>query len=403
MESIKTVIIGGGASALFLATRLDGNSVCVLERADRVGKKLSATGNGQGNVTNENADGKHYFSIGGGSRVITDIIEKYGNAEIKRVFSSLGGALTSDARGRVYPVSRQASSVTDMLRWSIASQKKRIELNAFVCEIKPVASGFVVTYDKLGEKTSVFAENVVLATGGMAAKNFGTDGNGYLLARSLSHSVTKTYPSLVQIKTNTEPIRGLKGIRVQAKVSAVTGGDVLREESGDVIFTDYGVSGDAIFRISAFITHLECPVRLEIDLLPALGRDELADILSRRLFGGVYPQNEILSGIVANQLGRVIIREAGSTDVNAVVNAIKSFTLDVKGTLGYDYAQVTKGGVSLDEVSAELESKKHKGLYFAGEILDVDGECGGYNLQWAFSSACAVADAINDKVRTVKK
>jgi predicted Rossmann fold flavoprotein len=235
----------------------------------------------------------------------------------------------------------------------------------------------------------------VLCTGGKVAKNFGTDGSAYALAIALGHSVTALYPSLVQLKTDTDYVKQLKGIRVFSRVKAIVNGKEVASETGDVIFTDYGVSGDVIFRLSAFVSDKTTgDVMLEIDLLPDISEQKLREVLQQKSELNHIPSGEILCGILNNQVGRVVVKRAKSESVDALVEQVKRFKLKVTGTLGYDYAQVTKGGVPLGEVDDTLQSKSCRGLYLAGEILDVDGRCGGYNLQWAFTSASIIADAI---------
>jgi predicted Rossmann fold flavoprotein len=194
----------------------------------------------------------------------------------------------------------------------------------------------------------------------------------------------------VQLKADTTYTKMLKGIRVQAKAKFCK-----KEGEGDIIFTDYGVSGDLVFRLSAFGREGE----MQIDLLPSVDKEELIKTLTTKKERGVYPKGELLSGILNNQVGRAVIKRVGEEDPTRFAECVKNFTLNISGSLGFDYAQVTKGGVHLHEVTENMESKKHKGLYFTGEILDVDGECGGYNLQWAFSSAMTVATRINGKVK----
>ena len=402
-KEYQVIIIGGGASGLFSAARFaqeKNTSVLLIERADRLGKKLSATGNGQGNISNEKVGNGGYFSQDSASLSrVDEMIEKYGKAHLVACFESLGGLLESDERGRVYPTGRQASSITDLLRKTLSLSKNvDVLLKAFVKEIKPTKDGFfVVCQTEDGEKT-YFAPDVLLCTGGKAAKNFGTDGNGYALAKSLGHTVTTTYPSLVQLKTDTAYIKTLKGIRVNdACVRAFVNGEELTKVIGDVIFTDYGVSGDAIFRISAFITDkIESKkVQLFIDFLPNITHDKLREVLQRKA-RFIDETGEILCGIVNNQIGRAICRFA-QNDLEKIVDTIKAFPLSVLGTLGYDYAQVTKGGVPLIETDKNLQSSKKKGLYLLGEILDVDGECGGFNLQFAYTCACVATTAIIEK------
>ena len=404
MDNIYTVaVIGGGASGLMLATMLaekQNIKVLLFERGERLGKKLSATGNGQGNITNERAgtDGG-YFSVLGNADLAKDLVARFGKESMISFLESLGGLFSSDERGRVYPTGRQASAVTDLLRFRLAEfENVTVLLKQKVTAVQKKGNSFTIVSELDGAQKTYKADSVVLCTGGKAAKNFGTDGFGYTLAQAFGHTLTPLYPSLVQLKTAVEYTKTLKGIRVNdACVKGVYDNQTICEVSGDVIFTDYGISGDAIFKISAFLTDKidGGKVKLYIDLLPEIFKEKLVDVLEKKS-AFVKDKTELLCGILNNQVGRAVMKYAGG-DVAKAVCAVKAFPLDVKGTLGYDYAQVTKGGIPLLEVDETLQSKKAKGLYFAGEILDVDGECGGFNLQFAYTSAKVVADALMKK------
>lgn len=396
MENVEVVIIGGGAAGLTAALALNKKTI-VLERGERVGRKLSATGNGQGNVGNLDINESRYFTFGE-RRLISSCMQKFPQTEILAFFEKLGFMFCADERGRLYPASKQASSITDLIRYRLEKdQNKRIITGAFVTDITKNGEYFIVTAVSDGEKRLFSAKNVILSAGGKAAKNFGSDGNGYLLARKFGHAVTNLFPSLVQLKTQTGDIKTLKGQRVGAVVTAYCDNKQIAREKGDVIFTDYGVSGDAVFRISAFVCDkIEQNITLSLDLMPDCGTEKLVSVLCERTANKAIPAGEILCGILPNTLGRAVIKRTGNQNPVAVAQTIKNFTLKVTGTAGFDYAQVTKGGIRLSEVSADMQSKKCPGLYFAGEILDVDGQCGGYNLQWAFSSALTAAESINN-------
>ena len=381
---------------MMLAAMLKNENVLLLERGERLGRKLSATGNGQGNVTNLAVGKTDYFSQSaqGNSRVKT-FLKAYGANEMLSFLESLGGLFLPDERGRVYPSGRQASAITDLLRFSL-SDNVCVRLGAYVSAVQKTKNGFEVTVQETDGENRYLADKIVLCAGGKAAKNFGTDGNGYALAKNLSHSVTPLYPSLVQLKTETGDIKGLKGLRVNgASVSAKVAGQPVANVRGDVIFTDYGVSGDAIFRLSAFVADKigKSDVSLSIDFLPDVTEETLRETLRNRENKRGLTDSERLCGIVNNQIGRAIVKRFGA-DGDDLARGVKAFSLPVTGSLGFDYAQVTKGGVRLEEVDDCLQSVFVKGLYFAGEILDVDGECGGFNLQWAFTSAKIVANAI---------
>lgn len=399
MEKFATIIIGGGAAGLFFATAVNTEGgVLLLERMDRLGKKLSATGNGQGNLTNARVNDVPYFSHAQtGAERAKKIIARYDGESLSKFIRSLGGLLVTDERGRVYPASRQASSVTDLLRFQVQARGVQVRLGSFVKRIEKAGDGFLLTAGTPEGERQFFAKRVLLCTGGKAAKNFGTDGNGYELAKSLGHTLTPLFPSLVQLKTDTRHIKTLKGLRVAgAEVSAVWNGKPLKTVRGDIIFTDYGVSGDAVFRLSAFLAGKETGAELSINLLPERSEAELLSALqAKRTAFPDLEDGELFCGILNNQIGRAVVKRGENASLKTLASLVKRFTLSVTGSLGFDYAQVTKGGVALDEVDDTLQSKMAKGLYFAGEILDVDGECGGFNLQWAFSSARVVAEAIN--------
>ncbi len=397
MERFTIAIIGGGASGLFLASKLcdEGKSVALFERNDRLGKKLSATGNGQGNLTNLSVTKGGYFTSSKMEEEIQTIIKNYDDKHFCKYLSSLGILPIADERGRVYPAGRQASAITDALRFFIAEKGTKVCLQAKVVDIRKQGKDFLITTQTADGEKQFLAENVVLCAGGKASKNFGSDGNGYTLAKSLSHTTTPLFPSLVQLKTDVAHTKTLKGIRVMGGGLTASYGEKTHTVIGDIIFTEYGISGDAVFRISAWIADkIEEKLTLTIDFLPDVSKEKIAKILKEKQKNYPnLPNVELLGGILNNQVGRAILKRANG-DVDKASSLVKSFPLEVKGSLGFDYAQVTKGGISLLEVDENLQSKKVDGLYFTGEILDVDGECGGYNLQWAYSSACVVADAL---------
>lgn len=404
MKKIEYAVIGGGASGLILANALakqlksQGKTarVVLFERLDRVGKKLSATGNGQGNITNVAALKTDYFTFSGKQPLAQKILSAFDPQSLREFFLALGVPLCADERGRVYPASRQASALTDALRFALSEQGVELCLSAKVTRLQKSGAEFEITVETQSGTQVYTAKKVALCTGGKAAKNFGTDGSAYALAQGFGHTVTPLYPSLVQLKTDTAYIKSLKGIRVAGgKLTAYTptGKHVFQ---GDIIFTDYGVSGDAVFRASAYLAdQIESgKVRISIDFLPEISEKEIVEILKNKQSAfSALEKNELLFGVVNNQIGRAIFKRANG-DLQKAAALVKDFSLQVNGSLGFDYAQVTKGGIALNEITDELESRLVDGLYFAGEALDVDGPCGGFNLQWAYSSARTVAAAM---------
>lgn len=398
METIKLAIIGGGAAGLMLANSLDNSKgVLLIERGERLGRKLSATGNGQGNLTNLGVLDAEYFSVEkNSSAYVQKAIRAYDDQSMMEFFRSLGVLCIADERGRVYPSGRQASALTDALRFSLARKGIATRLETQVTGLDKKGEGFVLTLSTKSGEEKIFAEKVVLCAGGKAAKNFGTDGSAYALAQGFGHTITRLYPSLVQLKTNTEYTKSLKGIRINDGVITAKTPTRSLTVQGDIIFTDYGISGDAVFRLSAFIADEiekgQCI--LSLDFLPQYTEEEIYTILrAKKAAFSDMAVGELLFGIVNNQVGRAVLRCAAN-DLKKAAALVKAFPMTVKGSLGFDYAQVTKGGISLNEVTENLESRLQKGLYFAGEILDVDGQCGGFNLQWAYASAKTVADAL---------
>lgn len=384
MRKYDVAVIGGGAAGLACAVSLKRRehnlSVVILESGDRAGRKIAASGNGQGNITNADMSARHFHGSG------AYLAEKLCCSGLYDPLELFDFLFSADKTGRVYPAGRQASALTDCLLRKAEKYGAELRLSAKVTAIE---RGFKLT---LSDGSFVSADRVVLATGGKAQKQFGTDGGGFALAKSLGHTVTPLEPSLVQLKCDTRYIKTLKGIRAECNVTAYDGDKVLGTASGDVIFTDYGVSGNAIFYISAYCAGVR-NVTLSLEFLPEISEEKIVGDVRRKMKEG-YPRAELLSGTLHNQLGRAIVRRCATDSPEEIAKTVKNFTLEVGGSLGFDYAQVTKGGVSADEVGMDLQSKKTPNLYFAGEVLDVDGDCGGYNLTWAFTSGMHVAKCI---------
>ena len=395
----KVAIIGGGASGLISATELlsgenalYGEDVVILERTDRVGKKLVATGNGQGNLSNTEISIANYS---GDKAFIASFIGHFKRVDPILYLKNLGIITEADETGRIYPVSRQANSVLDILRQYLLSKNCTIITDFKAINIKVVEKHFTIFPEK-GERVS--AQKVVLASGGKAAKQFGTDGTAYSLATAFGHKLTPLYPSLVQLKTEKEFIKGLKGIKQNVAMTLKDGENCVKTATGDLLFTDFGVSGNAVFKVSDKVQTLDNPT-LNIDFVPSISEMDLVNILKQRKAQGFIPNKELLNGIVHKKLGEKIFALCDE-DVIKTVKKVKAFRLKVVGTLGFDYAQTTKGGIKTDEINAEtFESKLQKGLYIVGEMLDVDGECGGYNLTFAFTSGIAAAKAVKNALK----
>lgn len=392
----KTVIIGGGSAGCFAAAMLAKNAedVLILERNDRVGKKLLATGNGQGNLTNTHFSEKNYR---GDQELISSVFQAAPPARVLGFLEECGIFTAADERGRVYPLSRQASSVLDAFREYYLSRGVEEITDCTVEKLEKTGDGWEI----FTSRGSFFAKNVIVAAGGKSGAGFGTDGSFYRVLEEKGHTLTKTFPSLVAFRADTRFLKNLKGVRVEAELS-VEG----VSERGDVLFTDSGVSGDAAFRLSAKVTE-EYPKKAAIRFLPDFSEEKLRLLLekkrevSRTAFG-------VLSGVVHKQIAKNTLRMLGiaetlpakETDAATLAKTLAAFPVTLTGTAGFAASQVTKGGVSGGEVFPKtLESRLLPGVYLVGEILDVDGDCGGYNLQWAFSSATVAVDAVTGGVK----
>ena len=393
----KVAIIGGGFSGLIcaekLSSRFGGENVLVLERNDRIGKKILATGNGRGNLSNVNISAKNYHSLTPSD--VSFAIKKYGNKSIIDYFKGLGVDVSVED-DKIYPSSFQANSILDMLRFKLEYLKTDVRVGHRVESVKLNGQAYKI----VANGQSFLANKVIFACGGKAGKQYGTDGSAYSLLQSLGHTVTPLYPSLVQVKTDIQKIKGLKGLKSQAVATLLVDGKEVKSFDGDVLFTDYGVSGNAIFYLSAYIPqNKKCKISLAF--LPDKAEEDIAEFLKSKFIHVSYlGLEDALTGVINKQIGKAIIKNCGEVSLDddgatKIAREVKNFTLDVVGTLNFDYAQVTKGGIPFNEIKpTTMESKKSKGVYVVGEMLDVDGDCGGYNLQWAYSSASVACDGV---------
>ncbi len=397
-KTYKVIIVGGGASGLMCAIELlsgafalKGEQIAILERNDRVGKKLIATGNGQGNLSNANFSADFFHGEKGFLRVFVQETEQL---DLLSYLKKLGIPLVANEDGKIYPLSKQANSVLDIMRAFLSSKGCQIFTDTRVEKIKKDGELFSIATSN----NKFLAESVVLATGGKSAKQFGTDGSAYLLAQSFGHELTPLYPSLVQLKTELDNIRGLKGLKETVKLTAFDGDVELKSSIGELLFTEYGVSGNAVFQISGRLTDAKKP-KIKVEFLPELTLEEIEELLVYREELGYLDGELFLSGILNKRIGQTVIKTVKNATPKEVAKALKGFWLNVVGDLGFNYSQVTKGGISTAKINPfTLESKLSRNLYLVGELLDVDGDCGGYNLTFAFSTGILSARAIKSKL-----
>ena len=397
-KTYKTAIIGGGSAGLMCAVELlsgadalSGEEVIIIERNDRVGKKLIATGNGQGNLMNGDFNESFYYGDKGFISAFVDCADKL---DLYAYLNKLGIPLSSKKAGKVFPLSKQASAVLDIIRAFLSFKNCTVETGKRVTKVEKNDDVFTIF---CGHE-QILAQNVVMATGGSAGKQFGTDGTAYKLMTDFGHKLTALYPSLVQLKTDTTCIKGLKGLKETARVTAFDGARPLRSVSGDLLFTDFGVSGNTIFQLSACIAGKK-DAYLIVEFLPELSYSETEKLLLKRVKMKHLKKEDLLCGILNKRIGQAVLKYAKSDSVEDIAYAIKNFKLKVTGSLDFSYAQVTRGGIKTADVDAETyRSKLCKGMYIVGEALDVDGECGGYNLTFAFVSGITSAKAIKKEL-----
>ena len=392
-KEFDVIIIGGGASGLFLASQLPPSmNVAVLESNERVGKKLLATGNGKCNLTNLDMNIVHYNK----PSFVESFLDRFDSHDTIATFEKMG-LITKVIDKRVYPYSECASTVLDVLRKAIERNRTQVFTSHFVNAVENfndefIVGGVIKNDAKPNESFSYRADSVVLATGSPAT--FGRD--SLSLYRALGHDARAMTPSLVPIKTDKEPLKGLQGVRVKAGVRIG-----YRYETGEVLFKDFGVSGIAVFNLSSEIARGRAKIgdMLTIDFMPEYSKAEVEDILTKR--NNNYTVGELLLGTFHSKVQERIIwaancdaNDPAQSKIGALANAIKNYKFTIEGLGDVSLAQAMSGGLNVREFDDNLMSLKVKNAYAIGEALDVDGDSGGYNLQWAFSSAKAVATAI---------
>lgn len=380
-DKIQVVVVGGGAAGLTAAIMAaqNGVAVTVLEQNENPGRKICVTGNGRCNLTNK--DMRPEIFRGENSDFVKKILEQFTLEDTLAFFESVGVAFT-DRKGWIYPRSNQAKCIPELLLLKARALKVKIKtrenVESVYCEDgrwKVKTSGWIYEGDR-----------VILANGSMASQVAGSDGSGYVLAKQLGHRIIKPLPALTGLKCKGNAFSAWAGVRTNAEVTLLIDGKESYKESGEVQLTDYGISGIPVFQLSRYaIRALEDgrKVSLTVNFLPEYTRDSLQEYLDKRRELCPYQSEaELLLGLLPDKLIKMFRKQKAD-----LCQTITAYTLDVKGSTGFEQAQVCSGGVDTAQVDPEtLESKLHYGLFFAGELLDIDGPCGGYNLQWAWSS-----------------
>ena len=392
MKQRNIIIVGAGASGLIasiMAAR-NGAKVTLLEHNEKPGKKIAATGNGKCNLTNLNMTVDAFR--GNDTQIVADVFEQFSLEDTMKFFQEIGIYFTNK-NGYLYPRSGQASSVTDVLCMEARNLGVKIKTNEHVTAVFPYENGWQV-------KTETWhyeGDAMILANGSCASNISGSDGSGYEIAESLGHTVVKPLPALTSLKCRGKKYAGWAGVRIDGKVILYINGIPHISETGELQLTEYGISGIPVFQVSRYaIRALEerKQVSVTLDFLPEMSMDDVHEYLDTRRKNCPYKsEKDLLVGLFPEKLIKILCTQPD------LEKAIKMFLLDIVSGMSFEQAQVCSGGVSVADVNFEtMESTIQEGLYFAGELLDIDGICGGYNLQWAWSSgAVAGIHAATDR------
>jgi predicted Rossmann fold flavoprotein len=399
------IIIGGGAAGLCAAVYLKQNkpslSVRVLEALPRVGKKLALTGNGRCNITNKDINLSRYH--GNDVGFCEYALKKYDRELCESFFAKIGVPFVFEG-DKGYPASLQASSVVDCLRFAADSLGVITHLETKVTGIMLSGGNYKIIADKM----SFLAKNIIIATGLFSGGDrLGCDGGMLGILKKADYKTVFTSPAIVQLKTETDIVKQLKGIKVDALVTLKTDNIILRQDYGETLFCDYGLSGPPVLQVSREASRVKENLKISLDLMPDKTFSDIEENLSFRKNNLSYLKlDEFFTGMLNKRLGQVILKLAGcklNDEVSAlddgkikkITSIIKGFNFNVTGNTGFANSQVTAGGLATSQFDSKtMMSFSNKGLYAIGEILDIDGDCGGFNLQWAWSSAMCASDAI---------
>ncbi|NFF60803.1 NAD(P)/FAD-dependent oxidoreductase [Clostridium botulinum] len=400
----ELIIVGAGASGIIAAinAKNSGIDVAILESNNRIAKKLLTTGNGRCNITNENITLDRYHS--NNPRFFEHTLKSFNLTNTLEFFSTLGLHLTTLENGKMYPLSLQSSSVIDILKASLEEKEIPVYLDTKVKDIHNSKKGFKI-YASTPENDSLeyTCKKLILCCGGKSAPKTGSDGSGFSLARKMGHSIIEPLPALVQLKLNYKKLKALSGVKFDGSAKLFLDEKLIQEDFGEILFTDYGISGPPILQLSRNASrgiYEGKKVALKVDMMSTISKENLIEFLENHW--GVFGYRSIhdsFIGIINKKIIPILLKESGIDNMhkpcwnltwqekNSIFNILKTWEFQVIGTNGFNNAQVTSGGINTEEIdSTTLQSKLIPNLYFCGEILDVDGDCGGFNLQWAWSS-----------------
>ena len=412
MKTKPVIIIGGGASGLMAAILIarEGIAVTLLEQNSKVGKKILVSGNGKCNIGNQHIVPLRYHSQN--PRFIEEVLTGYGAEEIREVFESLGLPLIEGKEGKLFPMSLQASTVVEVLIHEAQCVGVEILCDCVVESISENEKGFVLQ-TSLGDKT---CDTLLLASGSPAAPRLGGTFTGLEMAASLGHTLIPAYPSLVQLCSEEEWVKKASGVKVEAVVKLYANSNYITEKKGDILFTNYGISGLAILDISYEVSQqlaVFAYCELSLDIMPSHSKEQLTNLLLHQINPeSSKPLMLWLQGFLNKKLIPIILEQSkcraeteqnlNRKEIGKLVYAIKNLKLSISDTRGFEGAEVATGGVNTTEVNPQtMESKRVNSLYLAGEILDVDGDRGGFNFHFAWTSGMRAARAIIGRVGSI--
>lgn len=409
----RVIIIGGGAAGMMASIRAaqNGSRVTLLEQNEKLGKKLYITGKGRCNITNDCDTEDLLKHVVRNGKFLYSAFYSFDSRQVMDFFERHGLAIKTERGGRVFPQSDHSSDVIRTLQDVMRKEKIDIQLHTKAADILIEGSDIrKVVGVRLADGRTLAADKVIIATGGCSYPSTGATGDGYRFAQALGHTVTEKQPSLVPFETAEEWVRDLQGLSLKnVSVRIRHGNRLLFEDFGEMLFTHFGVSGPLLISASSLIGDYreDMPFSMEIDLKPALAEEQLDKRVLRDFEENQNRQfKNALSKLFPSKLIPVIIRLSGieaDTKVNAItkgqrmefVHLIKHFPLTLQRFRGFDEAIITRGGVCIKEVNpSTMESKLISGLYFAGEVLDLDALTGGFNLQIAWSTGHLAGDSI---------
>jgi predicted Rossmann fold flavoprotein len=392
-------VVGGGAAGLAAAISASrrGAAVSVLERLPKAGKKILATGGGRCNLLNAGLTASSFTSTDSG--LVASVLDRFGRDDIRAFFEGLGLCLQEDEAGRIYPATNQAASVLKVLELEAGRREVAVETQFEVARIEPAAGLFRIA---AGDGRRIEAESVVLTGGGRSYPALGSNGSGHRLAAALGHSLLTPVPSAVPLIVKARMCHFLQGQRMRVRIAGRVGGRTCQEAAGELLFTQYGLSGTAVLDVSESLSVAlnrdgRQDASVVVDFLPFMSLKEAEDEFSRRLAAGWSPK-DLGSGLLPEKFSSFLpelLREAAQQPVGSGASGagrrlaaiLKAKEFPVLGTRGWNEAEFTAGGVDAREVKhGTLESKLQPGLYLAGEVLDVQGGRGGFNLAWAWAS-----------------